>query len=88
MTKKTEKKELFREGLSTVKLLGQLETEENDDFWVRYWEEIMERSPFQGLGELIDNADGRIDTLEKELKQVKNLLRTHKHLDGKPVIEF
>lgn len=79
MAKKDEILTPFKD-MKTTALLDWLETEKDDDVWMKCWEEIMERSPFSGLDECIGNNETRIEGLEGEIKKLKSLLRSHKHL--------
>jgi hypothetical protein len=81
---KKETKSLKKEPIGN--LMAQLEVEKDDDTWIELYDEIMERSPFQGIAELIDNSDIRIDGLEKKVKELSDLLTKHQHLDGKTVV--
>lgn len=73
--------------LTTSQLLEEVEKDSNEEFWGEIFDALISRSPFEGMYEKMEELENLIIGLEKENKELKNIIRNHAHLDGDVVIK-
>ena len=81
-------KDLEKKSISELfEMLEKAEKEERDDDWSNIFEEIMDRVPFSTLDENVGEQEKRINEIENEIDKLRSLLKQHKHLENKVLIE-